>query len=178
MALAIGALFFALRKDTQVRKAQDETRKAKIVAEAHAESVKKIREENSKLEDQVGDWKLRAKSAEEIAEALDEAKLPAGSDGLMDTLVLKMGEIFKAPAEVLVVDPKRASSAAIALKAAEAKARLLAGCQTERDTYETQRDIARIDLVKAKARFSKGILIGAGGTVVTLITVGILVRKR
>ncbi len=178
MALAIGALFFALRKDAQVRKARDETRKAQVIAEVHAQTAKKVREEKSKLEDQVGDWKLRAKSAEDIATALDEAELPAGSDGLMETIVLKMGELFTAPAEVLVVDPKRAASSANALRRAEAKAALLASCQTDRDKYLGERDIVRMDLVKAKGRFSKGILIGAGGTVVTFITVSLLTKKK
>lgn len=178
MALAITALFFALRKDAQVRKAQDETKKAEQMAEVHAGAAKKAREQTSRLADQVGDLKLRAKSAEEIAKALDEAKLPAGSDGLMDTIALKTGDIFKAPAPVLVVDPKRAASSANALLRAEAKAALLASCQRDRDIFETERDQTRTDLVKAKARFSKGILIGAGGTVVTFVAVSLLTKKK
>lgn len=180
MALAIGALFFALRKDAQVRKARDETRKAQMITEIHVQTAKKVREEKSKLEDEIGDWKLRAKSAKDIATALDEAKLPAGSDGLKKTLVLKMGELFKnpGPESVLIVDPKRAASSANALRNAEAKAVLLASCQTDRDTYLGERNTARTDLVKAKARFSKGILIGAGGTVVTFIAVSLLTKKK
>lgn len=165
LGLAIIGLVFVLRKDGQARKAME-------LARTHEAAAQKVREEKSGLEDEVLALRIARKKPEDIAAALDAApRLIPGDGPLQPTRTLRAGDIFTAGRTVHIVDPIRSAEAAAALTRAEAKAALLASCQTVRDGFEKERDQERLRALKWKARFPWGIVIGAGVATVAYVAI-------
>lgn len=156
LVLALGAGFFALKKDR-------EAKASRSLAETHAQAANDVRVENSELGRKVSALELARQNAEDIAAAFDAAPriMSESAEAPVETRTLKAGETFTADRPLHIVDPERLAEAAASL-ADDGKMRgLLATCLTDRDTFEENARAQELRALKWKGRFPLGILAGA-----------------
>jgi hypothetical protein len=170
LALALGAGFFALKKDR-------EARASRVMAETHAQAAQDVRVENSQLGRKVTALELARRKAEDIAAAFDSAPriLPESVESI-PTRTLKAGETFTADKPINLVDPERLAEAAASLLNDNKNATLLAKCQTVRDGFQEDARQERIRALKWKGRFPLGILAGAAVVGTVWIVTGVTRR--